>query len=196
MTSASPYDEQALRQQVAMGDEQAFSELVSRYGKTVFSFVRMHCRSRELAEEIVQDVFTQIWLTREGLTEIKNFEAFIYIISRNYAYDALRKVLRNRKRQLEYNLELSELTPDPVVMENDDWKLDLINTAVEALPPQQQKVWQLSRRDGLRQSEIAGKMNLSPETVKKYLRYATASIIKYIESRMTGLLFILVLERI
>ena len=193
VSTTLPYDERALLQLVADGDEQAFTELVVKYGNTVFSFVQRHCRSRELAEEIVQDVFTQIWLIRNGLPEINNFEAFLYIISRNYAFDALRKLLRSQKRQVEYH-ELAAIAPDPV--ENEDWKVDLINSAVGKLPPQQQKVWQLSRRDGLKGTQIAEQMNLSKETVKKYLQYATASIIKYVERHLNEILVLLILNRI
>ncbi len=184
-------DEQSLIENVASGDARAFDQLVCRYGKKVYAFVRKHCRSHDLAEDIVQDIFTRLWIIRECLAGIKNVDGFLYILSRNLVYDALRKELKVQRNQLQYfTASLSREAhshqepdlyhePDPVSMQ-----IDLINLAVQELPSQQKKVWELARRDGLKQSEIANRMNLSRETVKKYLGYATASVAKFVTSRM------------
>lgn len=166
-----------------------------QYGNLVFYYIRQHCKSQELAEEIVQDIFTQVWLARETLPGIRNFRSFLFILSRNYAIDAIRKLTTEKKHYLRYQQQLEEEADTPEGGP-DEWKTGLIDRAVAALPPQQQKAWLLSRKEGLKYAEIAGQMQLSRETVKKYLQLANASIIDYIEQRMDLLLVLLVMRHL
>lgn len=181
------HNEHQLLQQVASGDTQAFAALVDRYGALVFYYIRKHTRSRELTEEIVQDIFTQVWLLRDSLGEIRHFKAFLHIVSRNYALNILKKLTREQQKQAAWKEEVSA---DNVAMphEDEDWRIGLVRKAVDQLPPQQQKVWILGRREGLSHSEIASQMNISKASVKKYMQLANAFVIKYIKTRISILL--------
>lgn len=188
-------NEPELLHRIAEGDESSFTLLVEEYGKVLYSFIWQHCKSRELAEEIVQDIFTQLWITREGLTQIKNLKAYLYVIARNYARDAIRKLMREKKKLLEY--ENQQVTNDVDELSDKDFnRLGIIKRAVDQLPAQQQRAWTLARMEGLSYAEIATIMGISKETVKKYLQYATASIIKYVETHMEVLLILSMLPLI
>ena len=187
-------DEAELLRKIALGDGQAFKILVDRYGALVFYYIRKHARSREIAEEVVQDIFTQVWLVRDTLPGVRNFRTFLYVVSRNYALNVLKKLTRERERQLEYEQQLQQSLPNQLEKE-DDWRISLIQQAVASLPSQQQKVWILSRREGLKHTEIAQQMNLSKESVKKYMQWANAFIIKYVEDRIELLIAILMMGK-
>lgn len=166
--------EKELLQKVAAGNEDAFRQLVKAYADWLSGFTTQLTHDNALAEEIVQDIFVQIWLTRETLGNIRSFPDYLFIITRNHIYDALKMIRRREKRERDWQAEqLRSADPDAIEKEV---HITLIDQAVAQLPPQQQRVWILSRRGGKKYREIAEEMGISQETVKKYLQYATAAI--------------------
>lgn len=181
MYTIAPYDEQALLQQVAEGDETAFRKLVQQYADLLGSHIYRLLHNREQTEEIVQDVFLKIWQTRESLTAVRNFRTYLYVVSRNQALNAIRSLIRerNRRKKWEQSIFTQAVEEDELIREQ---QLSLMDKAIGVLPVQQQKAWLLSRREGLRYKDIAKQMNLSQETVKKYIQYASLAITRYIET--------------
>ncbi|WP_295117727.1 RNA polymerase sigma-70 factor [uncultured Chitinophaga sp.] len=178
-----------LLQRVSRGDEQAFRELFHAWSDPLHAYICRLTHSNELAEEIVQDIFLQIWTTRETLASVRNFPPYLFVISRNHALNALKKALREKKRQQAWEAVNTQEWDDNTNLEP---QLGLIETAISQLPPQQQKVWILCRRQGKKYQEVAEEMRISRETVKKYLQYANQSIMEYVAARTDAcLLFLL-----
>lgn len=174
------HNERELLALIARGDENAFRQLVSHYANPLHNYLFQITQSRELAEEVVQDILTQLWINRELLIGVRNLTNYIGVISRNHAYDALKKLSRERKRN--QNWQLGQLmSVDPRHQAEKEQQFALLEAAIKQLPTQQRQAWLLSRREQKKYSEIAGIMNLSTETVKKYIHYATDSIIGYIK---------------
>lgn len=142
-----------------------------------------------MADDLVQEVFTKLWLTRESLPAIGNMNYYLHSIARNYAIDMLRKKIRERKRDLGWQQSLSEET-DAAERE---MYLDIIDKAVEQLPEQQKKTWVMSRRQQKKYLEIAAELGVSRETVKTNLQLANAGITKYVlaHARLTLILVLL-----
>jgi RNA polymerase sigma-70 factor (family 1) len=172
------YDEKSCLLQVAEGSEKAFRTLFNQYHQRLGSHISHLTKSTELAEEIVQDVFLKIWMNRDALAEVQNFSAYLYILSRNHALNCLKKVAQERiattgLEQVGYQLRFEEPAAEDV-------RHVLLDEAIDHLPPQQKKVYLLSRHGRLTQSQIAEELSLSPETVKKYLKISSGSIHSYI----------------
>jgi RNA polymerase sigma-70 factor (family 1) len=158
--------------QVANGNERAFELLINRFSDILGAYIFRLTHSREITEEIVQDVFLKIWHARQTLPNVSNFHAWLYVVSKNQAISVLRKAIRERAGK-----EL--MTHNFWDQEDNSWKdekLSAIEKAIAHLPPQQKKAFTLSRYDGLSYREIAEQMQLSTETVKKYLQIANQSI--------------------
>ena len=190
MTEEQSYEHEELLTLVANGDESAFRELVMRYSGLLYTYIYKHIESKEATEELVQDVFFQIWLTREALREVRNFRTYLYVVSRNQALNAVKKMMREYQRHLEY--QQWEQIPEPE--ENHlkrELQLSIIEEAIEKLPPQQKKAWILSRREKLTYQQVAVEMSISKETVKTYLQHAHQFIGKYLMDRMSALLLLL-----
>ncbi|MFA6249455.1 MAG: sigma-70 family RNA polymerase sigma factor [Mucilaginibacter sp.] len=174
--------EKELLLKVANGDEHAFSELFNTHHQLLGTHIYRITDSVELAEEVVQDVFLKIWMSRETLTSVQNFRAYLFVISKNHALNCLRKVAKERIHQKTLEKNASSITPD------DSPGLagyySLLDEAIDHLPPQQQKVYLLSRHNRLKYDEIARQMGLSRETVKKYLQGATHSITSFVQSNI------------
>src|SRR5262249_52271753 len=113
-------------------------------------------RHETIAEEIVQDVFLKIWMNRAGLTAIRNFTDFLYIIARNHTFNSLRQLAKEKKLHNEpvEEIEQAGVSAEAIVVQRDYEKI--LQQAVAQLPPQQKLVYTLSRDHGLSREEIAG----------------------------------------
>ncbi|WEK38006.1 MAG: RNA polymerase sigma factor [Candidatus Pseudobacter hemicellulosilyticus] len=171
------YDEKELLLLVASGNEQAFRTLVHDYSGLVFKFIYQHLEDRPLAEEIVQDIFLRIWLSREKLGQLHSFRSFLLIVSRNHVFNAIKKMVREKNREWDW---LPSPEPNESSIQEQEQLFQLVEQAVEQLPPQQQKAWTLCRQTGLKYEQAAAEMHVSRDAVKKYLRYANDSIKKYV----------------
>lgn len=179
-------DEHEVLQQVARGDSGAFHELVNNYAHLLFTFVFRIVDNRPIAEELVQDTFVKIWLNRERLMEIQNFRAYLFTISKNFALKAVQKALREK----EVLAEWQSFNREDAHHMLKEARLLLIEEAIEQLPPQQRKVWTMSRRQRMTYMDIADELGLSRESVKKYLQFAHASILRYVKGKINLTLFV------
>lgn len=182
-------NEKELLMQVAEGNEFAFRRLFAIYHQRLGMHIFRITQSTELAEEVVQDVFLKIWMSRETLSRVDNFKAYLFVISKNHALNCLRKVVK--EQLLLKKLEASNVVPFKTDSQDADQYYNLIDEAIDHLPPQQQKVYLMSRHNRLKYHEIADQMELSRETVKKYLQIATTSIKDYVHEHMDAIALIL-----
>jgi len=162
--------------QVANGDQTAFRKLFDDYRNKVFTYAIRYLKSREQAEEIVQNVFLKIWLKREGLIEIENFGGYLRTVTNNATLDALKKLASEYKHRNERMQQWSDFdnTTEEAIFSRD--ALSYVTKALDKLPKQQKLVYQMCHIDGLKHKEVAEKLNISPLTVKVHLREATNAL--------------------
>lgn len=171
-------NEAELLKKIAEGDEQAFSELFYAYANQIGGFVQLLTSSVTVTEEILQDVFTKIWLDRATLPEINRFDAYLFILCRNHTLNHIRRIANERRKQEEFARQMkTEAATNEVSA--DDYS-ELVDRAMQLLPPQQQKVFSL-RRSGFKNPEIARQMQLSIESVKKYQHLAMKFVVDFIK---------------
>lgn len=177
------YDsEKKLLMEVAAGNENAFRQLFYQYHEQLGRYIFHITHSHELTEEIVQDIFLKIWMNNEALAEIKNFKAYLFVLSKNHTLNYLRKLAKELSQKRKWEEDFLSIQFLDNVPENTYYRL--LDEAIDRLPPQQQKVYLLSRHQRLKHAEIADQLNISKETVKSYLKIATASITAYITSNL------------
>jgi RNA polymerase sigma-70 factor (family 1) len=167
---------------VSQGDERAFTTLYNHYHQRLGLHIYRITKSAELAEEVVHDVFLKIWLNRETLAEIDNFSVYLYVISKNAALNCLKRIAREKAVTTDLDPVLDQIpmmeTPE------EDYRYILIDEAIDRLPPQQRQAYLLARHERLTYAEVALRMGLSKETVKKYLQIATEFICGYIGKKL------------
>ena len=173
------------------GSEDAFREIVVYYRPYLLSYILTFTKSREKAEEVVQDIFLQIWISRDTLKAVKNFRSYLFVMSKNMALNALRSIVRERIRKTNWEQQNNE---DWVTLPDykDDSLPGILDQAILQLPSQQQKVWILVRKEGFSHAETALKMGISRETVKKYIQYATQSISDFLRQHMELLMSVFI----
>ncbi|GEP95143.1 DNA-directed RNA polymerase sigma-70 factor [Chitinophaga cymbidii] len=181
------HNERELLLRVADGDESAFKELLYAYSDHLGAFVYKVTASREISQEIVQDVFIKIWNARASLPGIERFSQYLFILTRNLTYNYIRDQSR---ASLKYQQWLHDMEhqggTENIIHEEDGLAryLPIIGKAIEQLPPQQKKVFELARKQGLSHRQIAEEMGLSTETVKKYMKLALQAIREYVRDKV------------
>lgn len=181
------HNEHALLANMAAADGKAFATIVHHYYPLLLPFVTSITKSKQVAEEIVQEVFLRLWQHRHEHTRIYHLKSWLFTIASNLSLTYLRrKATEGRLLAL-----LKDQQPDHALDTEEQvyWKESglLIRQAVSQLPPQQQRIYQLSRHDGLSHQEIAAQLHLSPNTVKNHLVKALQSIREFMR-RATRLL--------
>lgn len=156
-------------QQLTAGDELAFTAVYELYSEKVYRLAFRFLKDKEQSEEIVQEAFINLWLSREKLDPAGNLWLYLYVISKRLSLNALRQA--SKSSNLVENLlhRISELHN---ITENEVLAHDLENYAgkiIEQLPRQQQLVFKLSRVEGLSHKEIAEQLHISPNTVKNHM---------------------------
>lgn len=184
MQNQSAYTERDLLQQVAAGSGQAFRSLFDQYRNKIYSLGIYLTRSETLAEEMVQDVFLKVWEKREQLADIDYFNAWLRTVAKNICSNYLRNLAIENLVMKRYSSanQKDHSSPENELM-NKQYEA-IVNAAIEQLPPQQQKVFRLSRQSEKKQSEIAQELSISVYTVKEYMKLAQRSVCMYIESHL------------
>jgi RNA polymerase sigma-70 factor, ECF subfamily len=161
-----------LIQQVANQDREAFGQLYDRFSTLVFTLAMRMLRARSDAEDLLQEVFVQVWRQAQNYsTERGSPEAWIVNIARSRAIDKIRSIRRMEKSFV--------LTEDPARAESTDNVESsaaesevrmAINSALANLPEAQRKVLELAYFAGLTQTEIATRLAEPLGTVKTRMR--------------------------
>lgn len=185
------YNETILLQQVANGEEPAFRHLFDTYRQQVYGLGLLLTRSDFFAEELVQDVFLRIWISRARLAEVTHFKAYLKTITRNTAIDHLRRMAAEKLafREMNDQSALPTTTNEAIVREYEA----LLRSAIDALPPQRRKAYLLSRQAGLKNEEIARQMDISLYTVKEHLKLANRQIRAFMERGINTLVLMVLL---
>ena len=164
------------------GDEKAFNTIYNKYVGQVYNFCKLYIINNDEIEEVVQDVFVRLWESRYAIREDDNFKGLLFIITRNLVFNETRKSFNHDFYTVSIIDAIENMTDENTSydVEEDLETKDLsefIDKLISELPPQRQKIFNLSRKEQKTYREIAEMMNLSEKTVEhqisdalKYLR--------------------------
>ena len=162
-----------LIQQLLQRDVDAFEQLYDRHSRIVYSLVLRIVRQGSTAEEVVQDVFLQLWRnaarydTRRGA-----FVPWLMALARNRALDHLRLRSERQRRREDQMGELPPVIDVPQFEQAFDEKrrAERVRALMGSLNPQQKKAIELAYFEGLSHTEIAETLKEPLGTVKSWIR--------------------------
>lgn len=188
-------DQIALR--IKLQDEQAFELLFRRYYHRLCAFANKFLNNPEEAQEVVQEVFTRIWESRDDIDPQESLTSYIFKITRNLSVSRLRR----RRVESAYNdvlklvyIEHSEFTSLDLLIGKE---LEAnIATAIGKLPGQCRKIFELSRIEGLKYNEIAKTLNISVKTVETQMSRALKSLRSDLTEHLVIVILILIITNL
>jgi RNA polymerase sigma-70 factor (family 1) len=165
---------------VSQGDKQAFRQVFDLYRNKLYFFVLHIVNNEAASEELVQDIFLRLWISRQALGGVSSPDSYLFIIAKNRSLDYIQQAAKERrmKNVLTHTMALGENTTEEDINLNESKRL--IEAAISKLPPQQARVFRLSKEQGLKRTEIAEALNISENTVKNHLGEAIRFIKKYL----------------
>jgi RNA polymerase sigma-70 factor (ECF subfamily) len=176
------HTDKRLFQLIAEGDEAAFRELFHAYVPQLQPLVMHLTKTASVTEDIIQETFLRVWLSRDKLPAIENprswllrilfYQSFTWLRRRNVHHKALDAMAYGED-------EMRSTTEEAVAYAA---MLRLVGEAVQQLPAQAKKIYKLSRENGLRIPEIAAQLGLSPNTVKNSLVRSLQAIRRHMEA--------------
>lgn len=172
-------DEKYLFERIRTGDEAAFKVIYNRYIHRLYYFIHEYVPYNDIVENIIQETMMVLWVKRSELAVDTNLGAYLFTVARNNCLYKLRD--RRYKQQLFQSAEISELelklnmdaievldTSQLIISEMEQ----IIENALEQLPPQCRMVFKLSRFENRKNKEIAEELGISEKTVEGHMTKA------------------------
>ncbi len=154
-------------------DQEAFKELYYLLYKDLFRFARIFIPQKELAEEVLQDVFTKVWLQSEQLLAVNNLKVYLYTAAKNSAINYQKKYplqLLTKPDLSAIELSYGSRTPEELMISAQT--IAGINKAIQLLPPKCKLIFLMVKEDQLKYKEVAQILNISLKTVEAQMGIA------------------------
>ena len=174
------YNDRELFRMIAEGDETAFRQLFQSYAPQLQPVIMHLTKTAAVADDIIQETFLRLWISRDKLPGIENPRSWILRIVFHQSFSWLRRQAVHHKALDAISLreETASTTEEEVIYHA---IVKSIAEAVQQLPAQAKRIYLLSREKGLKIPEIALELGLSPNTVKNSLVRSLRSIRERIE---------------
>lgn len=176
-------------------DETAFREIYTRHWKPLFTSAYYRIGSKDIATELVQNLFLHLWDKRKSLS-IVNIEHYLQKAIKNRVINYFESMLIQRKYQQHIRETSREQSTDTeaTIQYNDLYQA--FEKALEQLPPKTRDVFRLSRFEHLSVKEIAQQLNISEKTVEYHITSSLKTLRINLKDFMIGSLFVSVITRL
>nr|WP_320020925.1 RNA polymerase sigma-70 factor [uncultured Draconibacterium sp.] len=169
---------------IKQNEQVALEKLHRKYYQPLCSFSYSYVKEIHTAEEVVSDVFLNLWIKRDSIHISSSIKSYLYTSVRNHSINSM-----NAQKHFFETLE-----NHPIEYESIDHRADAkinytetynqIEKIIRELPPQRQTIFRLNRIDGLKYKEIAEILSISVNTVQKQMTEAVKHISKYYSEKI------------
>lgn len=165
-----------LLQELSAGNQHAFETLYNHYSPKIYLNLKKLTKDEEIAKELLQDLFLKIWDKRSDLDPAKSFRSYLFKIAENMVMDFFRKAKRDKKL-LDKLIDITaDFGPDMEEILISKENEELLQQAIDALPPQRKKVFVLCKLEGKSYEEVSKLLGISTSTISDHIVKATKSI--------------------
>jgi RNA polymerase sigma-70 factor (ECF subfamily) len=164
--------------EIRKGNQHVFYKAYDEYHERLYQYVFKYTRSTYLAEETVQLTFIKLWEKRENLSDEYSLSAQLFRISKSILIDLLRKEKLRQTQELSDIFIAAPVANDKVIYKEE---LEQVFSAIESLPAQSRRVFELSRLDNLSHKEISDRLSISTKTIENHISKA----LKYLRTNLT-----------
>ena len=173
-------DETELMIQLKAGNKSAFTRLYELYSQPLYLNLLKLLKTEQAAEEILQNIFFIVWEKRETIIINHSIRGYLFRIAENKVHDFFRKLKRDRKLY-EYIQEVSCGEYEDVeikILHSEE--ADLLNKAIEKLPPQRKQVFYLCKMEGRSYLEVSQLLGISSSTINDHIVKGTRAVRDFI----------------
>lgn len=188
-------DDFLMMKQLKEGKESAFHTLFKKYFSVLTLYAYKILKDEDVARDVVQAVFTKVYEQRETLEIRVSIKSFLYQSVRNRSLNELKSIQIKKRHHDIIFVNGTELGDDgDSFMEAAELEIKIAQ-AIGRLPSQCRKIFEMSRMEGMTNSEIAEDLQLSKRTVETQISKALKSLRSQLQDFLPALLFIIFLNR-
>jgi RNA polymerase sigma-70 factor (family 1) len=177
-SNINPHELSELQQRIAeYEDSVAYKKLFFLFFLPLKSFSYSILKSSESAEEVVSDVFIEIWARRKQLLEIEDLKMYLYVSVRNASLRLFQKTKKTKTLSLDdlaVTFASSDLNSVDTIISKE--LLDRVEYAINQLPPQCKIIFKLAKEDKLKYKEIGQLLSISVKTIDNQIATALKKI--------------------
>jgi RNA polymerase sigma-70 factor (family 1) len=185
-------DQQRYIEGMKTGDKKVFEELFNTYYEPLCRYCMRVVTDQDEAEEIVQEVFVNLWTKREETNIDTSLNAYLYrtVMNRAINYNHHLKIRSKHRDQVMASTPEVQPTNDDLVEAE---LLALYETALDKMPARRREAFELSRKEGLKYAEIAAKLAVSEKTVEAHISKALEDLRLFLQDYLPVLVGLLVM---
>ncbi|HWZ03013.1 RNA polymerase sigma-70 factor (ECF subfamily) [Mucilaginibacter frigoritolerans] len=154
------------------GEHAAFIEIYERYWTVLYLHARKILRNEAEAEDVVQEIFSSLWLKKEDIVLKSSLSSYLYSAIRYRIFNQIehKKVISDYLKSLQQFIKEGEFVTEELYREKE--LAELIEKEIQALPSKMRQIFELSRKQYLSYKEIAEELEISEHTVKSQVSNA------------------------
>lgn len=173
---------QDLVQKIQAGDKKAFEQAFKELYPSLVSYGYQFTKDQSSSEEIVQEVFFKFWEKRNDLDITTSLKSYLFRSVHNTCLNQIKhEKVKLKYQEIQMHTRSELYKEDPVIYNELETK---ITASIELLPEQCQRIFKMSRFEGLKYKEIAYKLSLSVKTVEaqmgKALKIMRRELVEYL----------------
>ncbi|WP_164974303.1 RNA polymerase sigma factor [Filimonas effusa] len=160
-----------------------FNKIYQRYHKAIYANICKIIQDPQGVEDVFQEVFMALWINLHKAENVASIAPWLFVVSHNKSISCLRKKLKESIFVSEQEVAILQ-TADTTIDQEEitSHQLSIIRNAVAQLPDKRKEVFQLNKFEGKSVEEIASELELSPATVKEYLKQSIRLVRTYLQT--------------
>jgi len=181
--------EEQLIANLRKGRSAALSEIYDLYAQELLVFCYSYTKSKQDAEEVVQDAFLRLWEMRSLIRSDHSLKSLLFRIAKNRVIDLFRSNLKSKIFADYLVFQQSGFDRESGDMDYDAYRA-LVDKVLNKLPPSQREIVRLSDFEGLDNEQIAERLHLAEKTVRNQLSSGNLLFYKLLRNALKFLCFI------
>lgn len=177
--------EKQIVNKLRLGDKNAFYNIFKEYYLPLYYYAKKITGNKENAEEVVQNTFLKLWENPESFNVDRSLDSYLYKTVHNNSLNLLKHLQTREKYNANYKQRLAEANDIYSLLERNSLSILIANelerkieASINKLPKQCQKIFRLSRFEGMKNKEIAEELDISLNTVIKQMSIALTKLRK------------------
>lgn len=169
-------------------DEKAFSLLFDYFSPGLLSYINTIVHRQSIAEELLADIFINLWKNRKMLHTIRSLSYYLYTSGKNISINYLKNVGNKKYQSLDNfdeNISFTYTTPETTRIDAEN--LAALIKAIKTLPPKCQLIFRLSKEEHLTHKEIARLLDITTKTVENQITIALKKIVEVLRNDLPQL---------
>lgn len=181
------FTEKKLLCRLAAGDPMALTTIYQEHWQSLFIAAYNILRDKKTCEDIIQEIFMQLWLRRESLQVRESLKTYLMAATRHQVFHSIKKSAAQQALPLHLTERIGEMQADAALLQKE--VLQRVEATVVKMPEKCRQIYRLSREEALSHREIAQRLNISIKTVENQITIA----LRRLRHSLENVFFLLIL---